>query len=155
MGDGGGGDGSGGGGGGSGGGGDGGDDVARLIDAADNEFVMSNPKSGATELQQDLRLISDLVVVLVSAAIGALLFTKFLGLPSAVGYIAAGSLVGPGGFKLVDELVQARSSIRYFGAFIHRCIHSSVHSFSGPFHRSIPSVHSIGPFHRSIHWSIH
>ena len=80
--------------------------MARLIDAADNEFVISNPKSGATELLQDLRLISDLVVVFVAAALGALFFSQVMGLPSAIGYIAGGSLVGPGGLKLVGELVQ-------------------------------------------------
>ena len=33
-------------------------DVARLVDAGANEFVISNPKSGATELQQDLRSLA-------------------------------------------------------------------------------------------------
>jgi len=42
------------------------EDVERLVDASDNEFVISNPKSGTMELQQDPRLISDLVIIFVS-----------------------------------------------------------------------------------------
>ena len=37
------------------------EDVARLIDAEDNEFVISNPKNGAMELQQDLQVSGGLV----------------------------------------------------------------------------------------------
>ena len=47
-------------------GGSGDDDVARLVDAGKNQYVISNPKSGAYEMQQDLRLIGDLVVVFVA-----------------------------------------------------------------------------------------
>ena len=57
------------------------------------------------ELQQDLRLISDLVIILVSAAVGSLAFT-LMGQPLITGYLIAGSLVGPGGMGLVVELVQ-------------------------------------------------
>ena len=39
------------------------EDVERLVDSSDNEFVISNPKSGTMELQQDLRLIQDLVIL--------------------------------------------------------------------------------------------
>ena len=81
------------------------EDVERLVDSSDNEFVISNPKSGTMELQQDLRLISDLVIILVSAAVGALAFT-LMGQPLITGYLIAGSLVGPGGMGLVVELVQ-------------------------------------------------
>ena len=83
------------------------DDVERLVDSSDNEFVISNPKSGTMELQQDLRLISDLVIILVSAAVGALAFT-LMGQPLITGYLVSGSLVGPGGMGLVVELVQVR-----------------------------------------------
>ena len=83
------------------------EDVERLVDAKDNEFVISNPKSGTMELQQDLRLIRDLVVVLVAAAIGAVAFTM-MGQPLITGYLVAGAAVGPGGLGLVVELVQVR-----------------------------------------------
>jgi len=39
------------------------EDVERLVDSSDNEFVISNPKSGTMELQQDLQLIRDLVIL--------------------------------------------------------------------------------------------
>ncbi|RDY07868.1 K(+) efflux antiporter 5, partial [Mucuna pruriens] len=81
------------------------DDVTTLIDKKDNVFVMSNKKSKYPVLQVDLRLISDLVVVIVSAAIGGIFFSC-LGQPVIVGYLLAGSLIGPGGLKFISEMVQ-------------------------------------------------
>ncbi|KDO65356.1 hypothetical protein CISIN_1g0099512mg, partial [Citrus sinensis] len=66
---------------------------------------MSNKKSKYPVLQVDLRLISDLVVVIVSAAIGGIIFSC-LGQPVIVGYLLAGSIIGPGGLKFISELVQ-------------------------------------------------
>ncbi|CAA7399848.1 unnamed protein product [Spirodela intermedia] len=66
-----------------------------LIDKEDNVFVMSNRKSKYPVLQVDLRFISDLVVVIVSATIGGIIFSC-LGQPVIVGYLLAGSLIGPG-----------------------------------------------------------
>ena len=88
------------------------EDVERLVDSSDNEFVISNPKSGTMELQQDLRLISDLVIILVSAAIGALAFT-LMGQPLITGYLIAGSFVGPGGMGLVVVLVQVETLAQF------------------------------------------
>ena len=95
------------------------EDVERLVDSSDNEFVISNPKSGTMELQQDLRLISDLVIILVSAAIGALVFT-LMGQPLITGYLIAGSFVGPGGMGLVVELVQVSDILFLPRAFLSR-----------------------------------
>ena len=95
------------------------EDVERLVDSSDNEFVISNPKSGTMELQQDLRLISDLVIILVSAAIGALVFT-LMGQPLITGYLIAGSFVGPGGMGLVVELVQVSDILFFPHAFLSR-----------------------------------
>ncbi|KDO65353.1 hypothetical protein CISIN_1g0099512mg, partial [Citrus sinensis] len=81
------------------------DDEMTLIDKKDNVFVMSNKKSKYPVLQVDLRLISDLVVVIVSAAIGGIIFSC-LGQPVIVGYLLAGSIIGPGGLKFISELVQ-------------------------------------------------
>ena len=88
------------------------EDVERLVDSRDNEFVISNPKSGTMELQQDLRLISDLVIILVASAAGAAVFT-LIGQPLITGYLIAGSLVGPGGFGLVVELVQVETLAQF------------------------------------------
>lgn len=90
------------------------EDVEKLVDHASNEFVLSKPAhEGSLMLQQDLQLISDLIVLLVLAAalgtIGAL-----CGQPTLTGYIAAGSLAGPGGLQLVQELVQVET-IGQFG----------------------------------------
>jgi Kef-type K+ transport system membrane component KefB len=49
---------------------------------------------------------------LVSAAIGALLFT-LLGQPLITGYLIAGSIVGPGGLGLVVELVQVETLAQF------------------------------------------
>jgi len=88
------------------------DDVDRLIDSADNEFVISNPKRGTMELQQDLRLINDLVIMLCSAAVGGALFAIFRQ-PLITGYLVAGSIVGPGGLGLISELVQVETFAQF------------------------------------------
>lgn len=88
------------------------DDVERLIDSSDNEFVISNPKNGTMELQQDLRFIQDLVTLLCAAALGSTLFS-LLGQPPITGYLVFGSLVGPGGLGLVVELVQVETLAQF------------------------------------------
>lgn len=50
------------------------EDMPTLIDRKDNVFIISNPKSKYPVLQLDLRLISDLVVVIVSATCGGIAF---------------------------------------------------------------------------------
>jgi hypothetical protein len=47
------------------------------------------------------------VFVIVAAAVGGVLFAV-LGQPVITGYIMAGSLIGPGCFGLINELVQVR-----------------------------------------------
>ncbi|XP_022724965.1 K(+) efflux antiporter 5-like isoform X4 [Durio zibethinus] len=83
------------------------DETTALIDKKvdHNVFVISNKKSKYPVLQVDLRLISDLVVVIVSAAIGGIIFSC-LGQPVIVGYLLAGSLIGPGGLKFISEMVE-------------------------------------------------
>ncbi|CAL0303550.1 unnamed protein product [Lupinus luteus] len=93
------------------------DDVTTLIDKKDNVFVMSNKKSRYPILQVDLRLISDLVVAIVSAAIGGILFSC-LGQPVIVGYLLAGSLIGPGGLKFISEMVQVETVAQFGVVFL-------------------------------------
>ncbi|KZV25366.1 K(+) efflux antiporter 5 [Dorcoceras hygrometricum] len=136
------------------------DDMTTLIDKKDNVFVMSNKKSKYPVLQVDFRLISDLVVVIVSAAIGGIIFSclgqpvgaftccKFkcrfipsfiihtmysgfsfvfgcfyhkitdipigFGSKVIVGYLLAGSIIGPGGLKFISEMVQCET-VAHFG----------------------------------------
>lgn len=93
------------------------DDTATLIDKKDNVFVMSNKKSKYPTLQVDLRLISDLVVLIVSAAVGGIVFSC-LGQPVIVGYLLAGSLIGPGGFKFISEMVQVETFAQFGVIFL-------------------------------------
>nr|XP_025886972.1 K(+) efflux antiporter 6 isoform X2 [Solanum lycopersicum] len=81
------------------------EDTPTLIDRKDNVFIMSNPKSKFPVLQLDLRLISDLVVVIVSATCGGIAFAC-AGQPVITGYLLAGSIIGPGGLNIISEMVQ-------------------------------------------------
>ncbi|KAH7681996.1 putative K+/H+-antiporter-containing protein [Dioscorea alata] len=83
------------------------EDMPTLIDRKDNVFIISNPKSKYPVLKLDLRLISDLVVVIVSATCGGIAFAC-VGQPVITGYLLAGSVIGPGGFSFVSEMVQLR-----------------------------------------------
>ncbi|GJU67187.1 K(+) efflux antiporter 6 [Tanacetum coccineum] len=83
------------------------EETPTLIDRKDNVFIISNFKSKYPVLQLDLRLISDLVVVIVSATCGGIAFAC-AGQPVITGYLLAGSLVGPGGLDVVSELVQLK-----------------------------------------------
>ncbi|KVI04506.1 Cation/H+ exchanger [Cynara cardunculus var. scolymus] len=93
------------------------DETQTLIDKQDNVFVISNKKSKYPILQVDVRLISDLVVIIVSAAIGGII-CSCLGQPVIVGYLLAGSLVGPGGLKFVSEMVQVETFAQFGVVFL-------------------------------------
>ncbi|CAL5343902.1 unnamed protein product [Camellia sinensis] len=109
---------------------EGSDDMTTLVDKQDNVFVMSNKKSKYPVLQVDLRLISDLVVVIVSAAIGGIIFSC-LGQPVIVGYLLAGSLIGPGGLKFISEMVQSRDSCSVWCCLPSICFRTGVFSDKG------------------------
>ncbi|PIN16857.1 hypothetical protein CDL12_10511 [Handroanthus impetiginosus] len=81
------------------------EETPTLIDRKDNVFIISNFKSKYPVLQLDLRLISDLVVVIVSATCGGIAFAC-AGQPVLTGYLLAGSIVGPGGLNVISEMVQ-------------------------------------------------
>ncbi|KAJ1691101.1 hypothetical protein LUZ63_015256 [Rhynchospora breviuscula] len=93
------------------------EDVPILIDRKDNVFIISNPKSKYPVLQLDQRLISDLVVVIVSATCGGIAFAC-AGQPVITGYLLAGSVVGPGGFKFVSEMVQVETVAQFGVIFL-------------------------------------
>ncbi|XP_048609734.1 K(+) efflux antiporter 5 isoform X2 [Brassica napus] len=92
-------------------------DDMTLIDKKNNVFVMSNKKSKYPILQVDLRLISDLVVIIVFAAIGGIVFSC-LGQPVIVGYLLAGSIIGPGGLKFISEMVQVETVAQFGVVFL-------------------------------------
>lgn len=93
------------------------EEMPTLIDKKDNIFVMSNRKSKYPVLQLDLRLIADLVVVIVSATVGGVIFAC-LGQPVITGYLLAGSVIGPGGFSFVSELVQVETVAQFGVVFL-------------------------------------
>ncbi|XP_048602781.1 K(+) efflux antiporter 6-like isoform X4 [Brassica napus] len=75
------------------------EDTPTLIDRKDNVFIISNFKSKYPVLQLDLRLISDLVVVIVSATCG-------------------GSIIGPGGLNFISEMVQVETVAQFGVVFL-------------------------------------
>ncbi|XP_020973003.1 K(+) efflux antiporter 4, partial [Arachis ipaensis] len=93
------------------------EDMPTLIDRKDNVFIISNPKSKYPVLQVDLRLISDLVVVIVSATCGGIAFAC-AGQPVMTGYLLAGSLIGPGGLSFVSEMVQVETVAQFGVIFL-------------------------------------
>ncbi|KAK2398783.1 K efflux antiporter [Trifolium repens] len=94
-----------------------GEDTPMLIDRKDNVFIISNFKSKYPVLQLDLRLISDLVIAIVSATCGGVAFA-FAGQPVITGYLLAGSIVGPGGFNFINEMVQVETVAQFGVIFI-------------------------------------
>ncbi|KAI9118868.1 hypothetical protein K1719_010313 [Acacia pycnantha] len=93
------------------------EDMPTLIDRKDNVFIMSNRKSKYPVLQVDLRLISDLVVVIVSATCGGIAFAC-VGQPVMTGYLLAGSIIGPGGLSFVSEMVQVETVAQFGVIFL-------------------------------------
>ncbi|VFQ97719.1 unnamed protein product [Cuscuta campestris] len=93
------------------------EETPTLIDRKDNVFIISNFKSKYPVLQLDLRLISDLVVVIVAATCGGIAFAC-AGQPVITGYLLAGSVVGPGGFNVVSEMVQVETVAQFGVIFL-------------------------------------
>lgn len=83
-------------------------DVDRIIDSKDNEYVLSKPSDDSMGMNLDPQFVKDLTV-LIAASAGAGLVMASLGQPAINGYFIAGSLVGPGGLKLIKEIVQVQS----------------------------------------------
>ncbi|KAK4388756.1 K(+) efflux antiporter 4 [Sesamum angolense] len=93
------------------------EETPTLIDRKDNVFIISNFKSKYPVLQLDLRLISDLVVVIVSATGGGIAFAC-AGQPVLTGYLLAGSIVGPGGLNVISEMVQVETVAQFGVIFL-------------------------------------
>ncbi|CAN7121191.1 unnamed protein product [Brassica rapa subsp. narinosa] len=93
------------------------EDTPTLIDRKDNVFIISNFKSKYPVLQLDLRLISDMVVVIVSATCGGIAFAC-AGQPVITGYLLAGSIIGPGGLNFISEMVQVETVAQFGVVFL-------------------------------------
>ncbi|MBD3882453.1 cation:proton antiporter [Phormidium tenue FACHB-886] len=68
-------------------------------------------------MQEDFRLIVDLVVVLAAAAGGGLL-AAILKQPVILGYLVGGAIVGPAGLAVVKELIQVETLAQFGAAFL-------------------------------------
>lgn len=68
-------------------------------------------------MQEDFRLIVDLVTVLAAAAAGGLL-AALLRQPILLGYLLAGMVVGPAGLGLIKELIQVETLAQFGVAFL-------------------------------------
>jgi monovalent cation:H+ antiporter-2, CPA2 family len=68
-------------------------------------------------VQEDFRLIVDLVLVLGAAASGGLL-AALLKLPVLLGYLVAGVIVGPTGLALIKEVIQVETLAQFGVAFL-------------------------------------
>ncbi|ELS34094.1 MULTISPECIES: cation:proton antiporter [Pseudanabaena] len=68
-------------------------------------------------MQEDFRLIVDLVTVLAAASFGGLLAAA-LRLPVLLGYIFGGIIVGPTGLGLIKELIQVETLAQFGVAFL-------------------------------------
>lgn len=68
-------------------------------------------------MQEDFRLIIDLVIVLAAAAGGGL-FAALLRQPVLLGYLLGGAIVGPAGLGLVKELIQVETLAQLGAAFL-------------------------------------
>lgn len=78
--------------------------MSYLFDSDNNKYALIRPKD-VTIMPDDLLLMNDLIVVLVSC-FGTGLLVSILGLPSLVGHMFAGMLLGPAGFNMITSLVQ-------------------------------------------------
>lgn len=68
-------------------------------------------------MQEDFRLILDLVSVLAVAAVGGL-FAALLRQPVLLGYLIGGMIVGPAGLGLIKELIQVETLAQFGVAFL-------------------------------------
>ena len=72
-------------------------------------------------MQEDVRLIVDLVTVLGVAAIGGVL-AAVLRQPSLLGYLLGGMVVGPFGFGLIKEVVAGGNASPIWGGVSLVCL---------------------------------
>ncbi|EDQ85143.1 uncharacterized protein MONBRDRAFT_34373 [Monosiga brevicollis MX1] len=75
-----------------------------LVDADNNQFALTRP-SDTTELLEDVGLLNDLLRLVIACFLAGAICTSF-NMPSFVGYVVAGTLLGPSGLNVVTTIVQ-------------------------------------------------
>ncbi|CEG67082.1 hypothetical protein RMATCC62417_03555 [Rhizopus microsporus] len=83
------------------------DMINAIVDQDNNEYVLMRP-SDTTVIIEDLQLIHDFVLILITAFVFGWIFSC-IGLPAFFGYILAGVIIGPSGYNLIQELIQVET----------------------------------------------
>ncbi|RCH82012.1 Transmembrane and coiled-coil domains-containing protein 3, partial [Rhizopus stolonifer] len=78
--------------------------VNAIVDQDNNEYVLMRP-SDTTVIIEDLQLIHDFILILVTSFIFGGMFVC-IGLPAFFGYILAGIILGPSGYNMIQEFIQ-------------------------------------------------
>eukprot|EP00045_Choanoeca_perplexa_P015619 m.198601 g.198601 ORF g.198601 m.198601 type:complete len:737 (+) comp17042_c0_seq10:240-2450(+) len=75
-----------------------------LVDADNNQFALTRP-ADTTQLLEDTGLLNDLLRLVIACFIAGALCTS-LNIPAFVGYVCAGTILGPAGLNVVTTIVQ-------------------------------------------------
>eukprot|EP00056_Hartaetosiga_gracilis_P007879 m.113342 g.113342 ORF g.113342 m.113342 type:complete len:793 (-) comp12798_c1_seq10:13-2391(-) len=89
-------------------------DMAYLVDADSNQYTLSKP-ADTTSLLEDVNLLND-IIFLLCGCFCASLICHSLKLPDFIGYVAAGTILGPSGLNIISSVV-AISTIGELGVF--------------------------------------
>ncbi|ELT97777.1 hypothetical protein CAPTEDRAFT_161515 [Capitella teleta] len=94
--------------------------VIKLVDAADNQFVLAKGKD-STVPHEDHQLIKDLICLTVATTFFGWICT-ILSLPPMFGFILGGVVVGPSGFNTIKSNVQVETMGEFGMFFILLCV---------------------------------
>jgi hypothetical protein len=94
--------------------------MAVLVDSASNQYVLSRPRDVTVPIE-DHRLIHDIInLLLLSFVLGGL--CSLIKVPSLLGYILAGLLLGPVGYDVISSVVQLETLGEFGVVFIVLCV---------------------------------
>lgn len=89
-----------------------------LIDGHDNQYTLMRPHD-LTVPHQDVGLVEELLITLSTCFLMGAVF-RFVGLPSFLGHMAAGTILGPMGLGKLRHMVQL-DSLGKFSGWLHLC----------------------------------
>lgn len=86
------------------------DSLPKLVDQYNNVYILSSAKTAiAMQLADDPQFFQDITLLFLAAtALGMIVLV--LRLPPLLGFLLAGAVVGPGGFGLIEEIVQVETT---------------------------------------------
>lgn len=93
--------------------------IGALIDGNDNQYTLMRPHD-LTVPHQDVGLVEELLVTLSTCFLMGAVF-RFIGLPSFLGHMAAGTVLGPMGLGKLRHMVQIDSLGKFLICFL--CAH--------------------------------